>query len=122
MAGHGVDEYLEIEYTSPIRHEYIDGVMYAMVGYSRRHGDVAGNLYVLLRARRGDSRCRVYQSGMKVRTAQTSPKAADAEVKTIEIPGPMRSFGRMAAIAPDVRPEDVMASVARRTSASDRVG
>jgi hypothetical protein len=42
-----------------------------------------------------------------------SVRAAEREAKTIEIPGPMRSFGRMAAIAPDVRPEDVMPAVAR---------
>ena len=41
-----------------------------------------------------------------------SPKPID-EAKTIEIPGPMRSFSRMAAIAPDVRPDEVMPAVAR---------
>ena len=40
-------------------------------------------------------------------------RTVDADVKTIEIPGPMRSFSRMAAIAPDARPEDVMPAVAR---------
>ncbi|HEY3837295.1 MAG TPA: hypothetical protein VGL72_12020, partial [Bryobacteraceae bacterium] len=44
--------------------------------------------------------------------AVPSPKALD-QAKTIEIPGPMRSFSRMAAIAPDVRPEEVMPAVAR---------
>ena len=42
-----------------------------------------------------------------------SPKPAEEEAKTIDIPGPMRSFSRMAAIAPDVRPEDVMPAIAR---------
>ncbi len=42
-----------------------------------------------------------------------SPKAGLDEAKTIDIPGPMRSFSRMAAISPDVAPEDVMPAIAR---------
>jgi len=42
-----------------------------------------------------------------------SSKAAEADVKMIDIPGPMRSFSRMAAIAPDVRSEDVLPALAR---------
>ncbi len=45
--------------------------------------------------------------------ALPSPQTAEQDVKTIDIPGPMRSFSRMAAIAPDIRPEDVMPAVAR---------
>lgn len=40
-------------------------------------------------------------------------KVAEADVKTVDIPGPMRSFSRMSAIAPDLRPEDVMPALAR---------
>ena len=45
--------------------------------------------------------------------ALPAPKTGGPEAKTIEIPGPMRSFSRMAAIAPDVRPEEIMPAVAR---------
>ncbi len=40
-------------------------------------------------------------------------KAVAVEADTIEIPGPIRSFSRMAAIAPDVQPRDVMPAIAR---------
>ncbi len=33
--------------------------------------------------------------------------------ETIQIPGPLRSFARMAALSPDVRPEDLMPALAR---------
>src|ERR1019366_9911125 len=42
-----------------------------------------------------------------------STQTVPAEAKTIDFPGPMRSFSRMAAIAPDVRPEDVLPAIAR---------
>lgn len=40
-----VAEYLEAERDSPVRHEYIDGQIYAMAGSSDRHNRVAGNFY-----------------------------------------------------------------------------
>ncbi|MCX6625862.1 MAG: hypothetical protein NTY38_33325, partial [Acidobacteria bacterium] len=51
--------------------------------------------------------------------ALTPPAAVDkrsAEVETrpaIEIPGPIRSFSRMAALSPDLHPEDVLPALAR---------
>lgn len=62
------EEYLELERDSPVRHEYVGGVLYAMTGASRRHSMIAGNVYAALRgAARGGS-CRVYMSDMKVIT------------------------------------------------------
>jgi hypothetical protein len=44
-----------------------------------------------------------------------APVAASAETKTnyIEIPGPLRSFARMAALSTDLRPEDLLSALAR---------
>lgn len=39
-----VEEYLEGERHSDIRHEYIDGEIYAMVGASDRHGLIVNDL------------------------------------------------------------------------------
>ncbi len=62
-----VDEYLQIEEQSPIKHEYMDGRIYAMVGVSGAHNIIAGNLITLLRSHLRGSGCRVYFSDMKVR-------------------------------------------------------
>jgi Uma2 family endonuclease len=59
-------EYLQIEEQSPIKHEYIDGHIYAMVGASGAHNIIAGNLIALLRNHLRGSGCRVYFSDMKV--------------------------------------------------------
>jgi hypothetical protein len=40
----------------------------------------------------------------------SAPAAKD---RTVSIPGPMRSFARMAAISPDARPEDILPALAR---------
>jgi Uma2 family endonuclease len=61
------EEYLQIEHQSPIKHEYIDGQLYAMVGVSGAHNILAGNLIALLRSHLRGSGCRMYFSDMKVR-------------------------------------------------------
>ncbi|HLH43346.1 MAG TPA: hypothetical protein VKV74_10195 [Bryobacteraceae bacterium] len=46
--------------------------------------------------------------------ALSQPKAASsAEEPYIEIPGPLRSFARMAALSPDLKPDDLLPALAR---------
>jgi Uma2 family endonuclease len=59
------EEYLEGEKFSEIKHEYIDGQVYAMAGASDAHVTVVGNLFVLLRNHFRGSGCRVYMADMK---------------------------------------------------------
>jgi Uma2 family endonuclease len=60
-------DYLQAEAQSPIKHEYIDGQVYAMAGASDSHVTVAGNLFALLRPQMRGTGCRVYISDMKAR-------------------------------------------------------
>ena len=60
-------EYLQMEEHSPIKHEYIDGQIFAMAGASDAHVTIADNLFALLRNHVRGSGCRVYISDMKVR-------------------------------------------------------
>jgi Uma2 family endonuclease len=39
------EDYLACELTGEIKHEYIDGYVYAMAGASRNHERIAGNIY-----------------------------------------------------------------------------
>ncbi len=43
----------------------------------------------------------------------SSTAATKAEVSVIEIPGPLRSFARMAALSPDLAPDDLLPALAR---------
>jgi Uma2 family endonuclease len=69
-----VDAYLEGEVESQVRHEYVDGEIYAMVGASDRHGLITLNLAGYLSQRLPD-RCQVFSSDMKVRL-----RAAEREI------------------------------------------
>lgn len=62
-----VDDYLAGEQVSEIKHEYIDGQLYAMSGASARHGLITSALtYALLPAARAKG-CKVFVADMKVR-------------------------------------------------------
>ena len=60
-----VNDYLRLEAESPIKHEYIDGKVYAMAGASDSHVTIAGNLFAALRAHIRGTGCRLYISDMK---------------------------------------------------------
>ena len=70
-AARGIDvispeDYLERERASSVRHEYVDGAMYAMAGASDRHNRIALNLATALSAHLPD-RCVAYMADMKLR-------------------------------------------------------
>jgi Uma2 family endonuclease len=64
-----VEEYLEREQRSPIRHEYVYGYAHAMSGASTRHNRISRNLAFALRRVERGSTCRVYLVEVKVRAA-----------------------------------------------------
>lgn len=61
------DDYLQLEVESPVKHEYIDGDVYAMAGANDAHVTIAGNLFAMLRSHVRGTNCRVYISDMKAR-------------------------------------------------------
>jgi Uma2 family endonuclease len=61
-----VEEYLEAEESSDIRHEYVAGQIFAMAGASEEHNLIAGNIYAILRPHLRGSSCRAFVSDMKV--------------------------------------------------------
>ena len=62
-----VDDYLRSEERGEERHEYVNGVIYAMVGGTARHNMINGTISSLLRAHLRGSPCTVFMSDMKVR-------------------------------------------------------
>lgn len=62
------DEYLALERASEIRHEYLDGFVYAMAGESPEHSTICFNLAGLLHGQLRDKPCRGFSPNMKVRT------------------------------------------------------
>ncbi len=62
-----VDEYLKLEETSPIRHEYIAGEVFAMAGATKRHNVICMNVVGALVAHLRGGPCRAYMETIKVR-------------------------------------------------------
>ncbi len=64
-------DYVRVEQDSQLKHEYLDGQIYAMAGGTAEHALLAmivgGELMVALRG----GRCRVYSSDMRVRVRKT---------------------------------------------------
>ena len=63
-------EYLALEEQSRVRHEYVDGLMFAMAGGTQRHNRIALNVASgLLSALRGKP-CQVFMSDVKLKVAR----------------------------------------------------
>ena len=61
------EEYLQFEGKSPIKHEYIDGQIYAMAGTTDTHNIIGLNFTFIIRNHLRGSGCRVYFADVKVR-------------------------------------------------------
>ena len=62
-----VEEYLDGEKFSEVRHEYIGGLVYAMAGTSDEHNFIVTNLLAALHAHLRGKSCRVFVLDAKVR-------------------------------------------------------
>lgn len=61
------EQYLAGEETSPIRHEFVRGYVYAMAGASKRHNEICLNVAELLRAHLRGGSCRTSMADVKLR-------------------------------------------------------
>ncbi len=62
-----VEDYLEGEKISPIKHEYVEGEVYAMAGASDTHNMIAGDIYAALLVHLRNSKCQPFFGDIKVR-------------------------------------------------------
>lgn len=65
-----IEEYLEGEEVSAIKHEYVGGVVYAMSGASDAHNTIALNIAAALKGKLRRGQCRVFMSDVKARLAE----------------------------------------------------
>ncbi|HJQ31566.1 MAG TPA: Uma2 family endonuclease [Pyrinomonadaceae bacterium] len=64
------EEYLALERQSEIRHEFLDGTVYAMAGESPRHSAICFNLNVAVGLQLRGTNCRGFSPNMKVRAGE----------------------------------------------------
>ncbi len=62
-----VEDYLAAELVSQVKHEYLDGYVYAMAGARNLHNLIAGNVFAALHFRLRGQGCRPCNSDTKIR-------------------------------------------------------
>lgn len=65
------DEYVQLEETSPVKHEFLDGNVWAMAGGSPDHAGIAANVSMSLGIQLRDRPCRVFSSDLRIRVTET---------------------------------------------------
>ena len=66
------EDYLDFERDSDVRHEYLNGYIYAMAGESTAHSQISVNLIAELRNQLKKTPCQVFSPNMKVQSAAKS--------------------------------------------------
>jgi Uma2 family endonuclease len=61
-----IEEYLEFEKTSPVKHEFVGGRLYAMTGTTKRHNQIAFNIARRLFSTAEGTSCQVFFSDVKI--------------------------------------------------------
>jgi Uma2 family endonuclease len=62
------EEYLEFETTAEIRHEFIDGFVFAMAGATDNHNRLTGSIFARAYLAGLETQCIVYKENMKLQT------------------------------------------------------
>lgn len=75
-----VEEYLALEETSQIKHEYVDGHVYAMSGGTSARDRIANNVRIALDTHLGDGPCAVHGPDLRLRISPTVYYYPDALV------------------------------------------
>lgn len=75
-----IEDYLATEEAQSIRHEYVDGAVYAMAGASMNHNRITSNLVRLLGNHLVEQPCEVFSSDMLLQTSATRYRYPDVMV------------------------------------------
>jgi Uma2 family endonuclease len=67
-----VEEYVEFEESSPMRHEYVNGAVYAMSGASLAHNRIVSRLHVALEKRLRGGPCETFTQHLKLKLTPDS--------------------------------------------------
>jgi Uma2 family endonuclease len=91
-----VEEYLALERQSEVKHEYLDGEVFAMTGASLRHNAIVRNLAGIFYNQLRSRPCKVYLADLRLRVTATGlytypdlvvvcgePRLADAHLDTL---------------------------------------
>ncbi|PKM13464.1 MAG: hypothetical protein CVV13_01755 [Gammaproteobacteria bacterium HGW-Gammaproteobacteria-3] len=66
-----IQDYLEGELISEVKHEYRDGYVYAMAGASRNHERITGNVFAEIRNLLKNKPCEPFSSDLKIKVGDS---------------------------------------------------
>jgi Uma2 family endonuclease len=78
-----LEEYLQLEQTAEVRHEFVNGRLLAMAGEKRTHNRVAGRVYALLLERVAVLACEIAIATVKIRTKAAKVRYPDVVVSCV---------------------------------------
>lgn len=81
-----VEDYLEGEKVSPVKHEFVEGEVYAMAGGTGDHNLISGELYGLLWEHLRGSKCQPFINDIRVRVTKSVYYYPDVLVSCEESP------------------------------------
>jgi Uma2 family endonuclease len=61
-----IEEYLQMENTEVVKHEYYQGEIFAMSGAKVAHNTISGNIYAMLHARLKGKKCKPFNSDQRI--------------------------------------------------------
>jgi Uma2 family endonuclease len=86
-------EYISFERASNVKHEYLDGVIYAMAGGSPAHAAIAANVIMLLGTALRGRAFAVYTSDLRIRVAETGLETYP-DVTVVALPAELDAVDR----------------------------
>ena len=86
------DDYLAGELCSEVRHEYVAGQIFAMVGGAWAHNVITGNVFTALHNHLRGKPCRVFMSDMKVKSEKANAYYYPDVVVSCETPSKHATF------------------------------
>ncbi len=84
LAKLSVEEYLEQEIHAEIRHEYVDGKLYAMAGESKIHEEIVLNTVEALRSKAKAKGCRFQTKTIQLQVSSTRYRYPDIMINCLD--------------------------------------
>jgi Uma2 family endonuclease len=115
------DEYLAFEREAAERHEWLDGLIYAMAGESPQHSIISANVIAILNLQLRGKPCRVFSPNMKVYSrlpTDTTMKGLFSYTDTLVVCGPPRFHDEHGDVV--INPTVIVEVLSKSTEAYDR--
>jgi Uma2 family endonuclease len=78
-----VEEYFQLEMKSDVRHEFVNGKLFAMAGETRKHEEIVLNFVEFLRPKARNKNCRLYTTNIKLQVKGNKYRYPDVMISCV---------------------------------------